>query len=456
VGAVAPEVRAALATARSTTPRELVRQLQGDLDTVVATALKKEPARRYASVERLADDLARYRAGHTIRARADSAGYRLRKFVGRNRLAVASASVAVVVLLVLVAQVVQQSTIAAQERDSARAERDAAREVTEVLVTLFEADPYAAADVARDQLSVGDFLVASEATVRRELNDRPELRARLFTLLARLNANLGRLDPALALAEEAVPERRRALGAAHPEVAESLNILGTALQERGEYDRAETVFREALAIREAALGEVHEDTAESVNNLAVLLAIRARPEDVAETERLERKGLALRRQVFGDRHLDTAQSLNNLAVFLYQQRRAGDLEAAAELLAEALAIREEALGADHPWVANTRSNLANVLLLTARAGESEALFREAIRGWSASLGPQHVRVASGWTGLSKALERSGDLSGALEAARQAATIEAASLPADHPNVARGRARVAELEARPAAGDNGTP
>ena len=144
---------------------------------------------------------------------------------------------------------------------------------------------------------------------------------------------------------------------------------------------------------------------------AVVLSLRNRPGDKVEEEQLERLTLERRRQVFGDAHLETAQSLNNLAVFHLQREGPGDLETATTLFTEALAIRESELGADHPWVANTRNNLANVLLANGRPLEAETLFRRAIDGWSVSLGPEHVRVATGWWGLSRALEELGDLRG---------------------------------------------
>ncbi len=444
----------ARAAARATTPVELARTLRGDLGTIVATALRRDPARRYASADRLAEDIARWRAGRTIRARPDSAMYRLRMFIGRNRIAVAAGLAGALVLAVLGVQLVVQSAIAARERDAARAERDAANEVTAFLVSLFEVDPFATGDMEPDQRTLGDFIIASETKVRGELADRPELRARLTTMLARLNANLGRHARAVELAGEAVDERRRLLGAQSPELAESLNILGTAFQEQGDYAKAEPVFREALAIREQAYGDHHADTAESVNNLAVLLSMRG-DGDRDEVERLERRGLALRRAVFGDRHLDTAQSLNNLGVFLFLRRTGDDVDAAAELLGESLAIREGELGRDHPLVANSRSNFANALLLTARADEAEAMFHEAIRAWSASLGPNHVRVASGWWGLSKALERRGDLEGAIDAVRRSLAIDEAGLPVDHPNLSSARERLAELEAKRAGTGAGT-
>ena len=58
--------------------------LRGDLDTVVSVALRKEPERRYASVDQFSEDLGRYLEGHPIRARKDTVGYRMSKFATRH------------------------------------------------------------------------------------------------------------------------------------------------------------------------------------------------------------------------------------------------------------------------------------------------------------------------------------------------------------------------------------
>jgi serine/threonine protein kinase/TolB-like protein/Tfp pilus assembly protein PilF len=75
------------------------KELSGDVDNIVAKALRKEPGRRYATAGELADDLRRYLDGRPVQARPDTAGYRLRKFVQRNRSGVASASVAALSLI---------------------------------------------------------------------------------------------------------------------------------------------------------------------------------------------------------------------------------------------------------------------------------------------------------------------------------------------------------------------
>ena len=77
-------------------PPIIRRQLKGDLDTIVLVALRKEPERRYQSVEDLAGDIRRHLHGLPITARPDSARYRTGKFLKRNRPAVLAAGAAVV------------------------------------------------------------------------------------------------------------------------------------------------------------------------------------------------------------------------------------------------------------------------------------------------------------------------------------------------------------------------
>jgi len=85
----ASENRRRAAEARGATPDALRRELRGDLDTIVAKTLKKDPAERYPSVTALAEDLRRFLRHEPIGARPDTLRYRAAKFVRRNGLAVA-------------------------------------------------------------------------------------------------------------------------------------------------------------------------------------------------------------------------------------------------------------------------------------------------------------------------------------------------------------------------------
>jgi len=97
--------------------RRLQKKLAGDLDMIVLMALRKEPSRRYASVEQFSEDIRRYLAGRPVIARSDTFGYRAARFVRRNAVSVAAASIAALTLFG--ATIFEQRSAArAAQRDS--------------------------------------------------------------------------------------------------------------------------------------------------------------------------------------------------------------------------------------------------------------------------------------------------------------------------------------------------
>ncbi len=109
--------------------RRLKKKLAGDLDMIVLMALRKEPLRRYASVEQFSEDIRRYLEGRPVIARSDTFGYRATRFVRRNAAAIAAAVVVAVTLL---------GTIIFEQRSAARAaQRDS---IAEARLNVVEAE----------------------------------------------------------------------------------------------------------------------------------------------------------------------------------------------------------------------------------------------------------------------------------------------------------------------------
>ena len=107
---------------RGNVSRIMGRQLRGDLDNVVLKAISKEPERRYQSVEQLSADVQRHLDGLPVSARKDTFTYRVTKFVGRNRTAVAIAALLILSLGIGVFATVWQANKArvAQQRAERR------------------------------------------------------------------------------------------------------------------------------------------------------------------------------------------------------------------------------------------------------------------------------------------------------------------------------------------------
>ena len=104
---------------RGSTRDRLARACRGDIDTIVAKALKKSPAERYQTVTALADDIRRHLRSEPVAARPDSVWYRTRKFAARHRIEIGAAAAIVVALLAGTGIAVSQARRSAAERDRA-------------------------------------------------------------------------------------------------------------------------------------------------------------------------------------------------------------------------------------------------------------------------------------------------------------------------------------------------
>src|SRR5689334_4869626 len=102
-------------------PGKLKRRLRGDLDNIVLKALRKEPTRRYASAEQLAEDIRRHLQGLPVTATPDSVPYRASKFVRRHKAGAAAAALVALAIIGGVVTTLREARIAVRER--ARAER---------------------------------------------------------------------------------------------------------------------------------------------------------------------------------------------------------------------------------------------------------------------------------------------------------------------------------------------
>ncbi|MGH9752026.1 MAG: tetratricopeptide repeat protein, partial [Blastocatellia bacterium] len=404
-------------------PTRLSRQLAGDLDNIVLMAMRKEPERRYQSVEQFSEDTRRYLAGLPVVARKDTFGYRAGKFVRRHK-----AGVAILALLIVlaVAMAVQSARIA-RERDRANQEAATAQAVTQSLVAMFE--------VANPGKARGNVITARELLdqgaekVVQDLKGQPVVQAKLLDTIGLLYQSIGLYDREQPLLEEALKLRRQAFGNESQDVATSLDHLGGMARLKGDYARGESLLREALAMRRKLLGAESMDVAVSLNNLALLLHERGQYD---EAERLHRESLEMRRKLLGQEHLEVAISLNNLGLTLYARGHSDDAE---RMFRESLEMRRKLLGPDHHEVAWSMSNLAAWLHRKGRLEEAERLHREALAIRSQWLGKDQSETIHTLGALASILRDKGDCRAALPLFEEAISRGTALLGPDHLDVA---------------------
>jgi serine/threonine protein kinase/tetratricopeptide (TPR) repeat protein len=112
---------ASLSAVRDGSTEKLSKRLRGDLDNIVLMALRKEPSRRYASVDQFATDMRWHLGNLPVSASKDTIRYRASKFVTRHKVGVAATAVVVLTLLAGMAVTAHEARVARAER--AKAER---------------------------------------------------------------------------------------------------------------------------------------------------------------------------------------------------------------------------------------------------------------------------------------------------------------------------------------------
>ncbi|MDQ2927687.1 MAG: hypothetical protein M3R22_05915, partial [Pseudomonadota bacterium] len=175
------------AARRASTPDKLKRALQGDLDNIVAKALKKNPAERYATVDAFGDDLRRYLGHQPVSARPDTLTYRLGKFARRNRVTVAAGALtALAIVAGLVGTITQarraseQAQRAEQQAQQARHERDHALHELSYAEASDEFLSFLLQEGSDKPFTTSQLLARGEQLVDRQFADDPALRARLL------------------------------------------------------------------------------------------------------------------------------------------------------------------------------------------------------------------------------------------------------------------------------------
>ena len=404
---------------RATSTRRLRRRLRGDLDAIVQMAMQKEPQHRYSSVGQLAEDIERHLSHVPVRARSQSAGYRVGRFIARHAAAVAATAVIVLVSVTLVGYYTAQL---ADERDRARLEARKAAEVSEFLSSVFRlADP---SEAGGENLSARELLDRGARRLDEELASQPEVLAEMLVVIGNNYHHLGLYDEARDLIERSVDVRRELHGSNHPDVGDALYALGLIRGQLGEYEAALRVHQEALELRRADdplssdVGDSMREVGRAFANLSRLpeaeqtyaetLALLRRIESgstVAMAETLETYGaykrahgdldggrellvesLEMKRELHGERHMSVAHVLNSLALL---EQESGDLEAARDLFEESLELRRALHGDDHIGVGKVLGNLGNLQYALGRFADSERYTREAMPIFERAYGPDH-------------------------------------------------------------------
>ncbi len=235
--------------ARNDQPKLLRRQLAGDLDNIVLMALRKEPQRRYASVEQLSEDIQRHLDGMPVMASRDTFAYRSAKFVRRNKMFVAAMALVMLSLLTGIIIAVWQARVTREQATIAQRERDKTRRINEFLrTTLSYADPgYTKPGYGKGpDVKLVDAIRHAEKRIDVELKEQPEISGDLHYTLGQIWTNRGARDSAEPHFRAALRLFRQVHGEHHPHTIQSLYQLGIIEARKGDHADAIIMMRQAV------------------------------------------------------------------------------------------------------------------------------------------------------------------------------------------------------------------
>ncbi len=453
------------------------KQLRGDLDTIVLKALRKEPPRRYATVEQFSEDLRRYREGLPVLARPDTFAYRAATFVRRHLAAVCSAAAVLLVILGFAGALIRERTRAVaakiqaeQFARDAKTEAAKANETSDFLQGMLGSiDP----DIAegKDTTLLRLILDRAAQRVNSDLVGQPEVKATIHLTIANTYQSIGLYDVAEPHFREALRLRQKRFGGDHVEVCNSLCSLGDCLAKRGQLDSAEALLRQSLEMARRVFGDPQQETADCLTALAQVLNQKGHykeagplllesleirrglhedePEQVAKgrqdlgmwylmmgeldaAEMELREALRIRRELWGEQDRHTCESAESLGEVLVAK---GQFAAAVELFRSVLSTQRKLLGEVHPTVAYVSQLLGHVLHCKGDDDSAEPYLRDAVRIYRLKQSMNPRSLAGALNDWATCLTTKGDLERAEPLLREALEICRKVLPADSPDLA---------------------
>lgn len=393
---------------RKSYPKKLKKILSGDLDNICMMALRKDPERRYLSVEMLAYDIERHLNNLPILARKESFTYTARKFIVRHKAAVITAAA----LFFIVNGLILFYTIKLKnERDRATIEARKSEQAASFLQDLFlVSDPN---ESKGETITARELLDRGASKLMVGLDEEPEIKSQLLNTIGKVYTNLGLYNSAEEIFLE-IKENKNLEVVDKETYIETLLNLGKTYSYNGKYDLANDLLFEAktegkhnLPQNHSLLGELYgalatyfyqtaifdsayiynkkaeqnfinnygresQQVATILYNLGVLEFDRG---NLGKSDSLYTESLQLYIKLNGELDAQTATAQNELASVL---RHSGKFDEAEKLYKKALDTRVKIFGNDHPDVAHTLNHLSRLYYNQELYEQAEPFVRQSL------------------------------------------------------------------------------
>jgi serine/threonine protein kinase/tetratricopeptide (TPR) repeat protein len=447
-----------IAATRQMEPQKLTRLVRGELDWMVMKALEKDRSRRYETANAFALDIQRYLTDEPVVAGPPSAGYRLRKFVKRNRPQVIASFLVLIALLCGVvgttwgllraeqsrreaesarkAEAEQRAEAETQRDNAVAAERLAADRLREVQAEQkralkqtkrAEANEKKAEHEKRIAQAVRDFL-QTNLLGQADATAQADALLRQGGFAAEANRNLTIRELLDRAAAELSPEKIEANFPKQPLLqAEILQTMGTTYRGVGEPGLSVAFLQRSAALSRQHLGPDDPTTLTTLSNLARAYLAAGKPADAIRL--LEQLGVVDEKRL-GLHHPDTLNTLHNLAIAYGD---AGKLAEATHLLEQIKEPCVKRLGLEHTETLAVLHNLAVTYHEAGRLADAIGLLERLRIALEKKNGPGHPRTRSTVNALALAYKDSGKPTEAIRLFEQLRAGDEKLHGPNHPN-----------------------
>lgn len=479
---LADDVKLTVANQRQVSPQVLSRQLHGDLDWIILKAIEKDRARRYESASAFAQDIERHLKSEPVAAAAPSTGYKLRKFIQRNKAPMAAAAAIAFLMLagttistwqafrathakgiavaavsekdraliaeaeqhkladISKAKAIEAASAAQAANDKAQKRLAQIQKANDLLGSIFEnLDPL---EIAKHDRPLQAILVekldkAVEQLEGESIGD-PLVVAKMQKTFGRSLLGLGEGKKAVILLERANATYQALLPPDDPERLSVLNHLALAYERAGNPDKAIPLLEEAYRLWNAHHGPIDEQSIMFMNNLATIYL---------ESGKRDRgmplliQALKLARENLGPDDIGTITAINNLGLSYFH---GDDAERALPLLEESVQLSKTVFGPTHPQTLVSMNNLAGTYVALGKVDLGVALYEHVVKSEKIILGFDHLDTLTAMNNLAGAYQAAGKLDLAIPLNEETLKMMTIKAGPEHPhtvacmdNLARG-------------------
>jgi eukaryotic-like serine/threonine-protein kinase len=431
----------AVRTIQETDPAPLSslnRLYRGDIETIVAKALEKDKARRYASAAELAADIRRYLQDEPIVARPASASYQLQKFARRHKALVGGVAAVFAVLVLGIVASTWEAVQARRAEKKAQQQSDIAQAVNDFLQhdLLAQASAYNQSKPDPD-LKVRAALDRAAQNIQGKFDKQPEVEGAIRSTIGATYADLGLYGEARKQLEQALDLDRRVFGPEDPRTIQTMLKLANTEEDAGKYAEADALCSQVLEISRRVLGAENPDTLKAMNRLTSIYDDEAK---YAQGETLGTQAVEISRRVLGAEEKSTLASMHYLAIIYYDEGKYAEAE---KLSTQTLELRRRVLGPEHPDTLGTLNNLGSAYAAQNKFAEAAAVDRQMVEIRRRVQGPEHPDTLDSMSNLGHDYRDQNKFPEAEAQDKQVLEIQRRVLGPEHPLTLRSMHNLAE-------------